>query len=295
MKIFSLLLCFIHSTAFANSAELQNILDRFSSESTTISRLDKFSQIFLGLPYGDGGPLGEGPEGRYDQDPLYRFDTFDCTTYVETIISLALSRSPREFEQQMDNIRFENGEVDYLKRNHFPSLQWIPHNIENGILKEINDLILPPSAQALATALIHLPNWLRAIKINEIKVPLASEAQKQDLLNELRAQAEFHAPIEARLRYIPISTLLNNPKLLDRIPHGSLVNFVRPNWDIRHLIGTHMNVSHQGLLFRKGRVLVLRHASNSEDKKVSELPFIDYLSKFRNHPTLKGVHLMGLN
>ena len=153
--------------------EAQNLLSRFDNIQGQDIRMDLMSQTFMGFPYGDGGPLGEGESGRFDQDPLYRFDTFDCTTFVETIVSLALAQDVNDFENKMDEIRYEDAKVDYLTRNHFPSLQWIPNNIKNGLLKEINSLILPPQQRKMAEAVIDLPNWLKKIKIEEkIKIYL---------------------------------------------------------------------------------------------------------------------------
>jgi hypothetical protein len=272
--------------------EAQSLLALIQTEENISLRMDQVSNSFLTLPYGDGGPLGEGENARYDQDPLYRFDTFDCTTFVETVVSLALSRNADEFEATMDKIRYENGEIDYLKRNHFPSLQWIPNNIHNGLLKEINQLILPLPQRKMAEAVIDLPGWLKKIKLEEIRVPLATMEERQGLLLELRSQAVNYAPIIARLDYLPISALLSQPQVLRKIPHGSIVNFVRPNWDLTESIGTHMNVSHQGLIFQRRNGTYLKHASNSGDKRVTEVPLLDYLKKFENHPTLKGIHLM---
>ena len=285
-----------HSFAFAGPREeAQDILLRFNTETGVVTRLEAISRIFLGLPYGVGGPLGEGPSGRYDQDPLYRFDTFDCTTYVETIMALALARDINEFENHLDQIRYENGEVDYLKRNHFTDLWWIPFNIRNGYLKEINHLVVPQNQILTAEAQINLPGWLKSIKLEEIKAPMASVEERQFLLEELRAQSVNYTIETARVPYLSINMLVKNPKLLDRIPHGTLVNFVRPNWDLTDLIGTHQNISHQGFLFRKGKVLYLRHASTSGPKKVMDVPFIDYLKPFVNHATMKGIHLMQMS
>lgn len=289
-----ILLALLTLSAFASPREeAQDILARFEGYQDQTLRLDVFSRQFLGLPYGVGGPLGEGEQGRYDQDPLYRFDTFDCTTFVETIVSLTLSKDVDQFEAQMDKIRYENGEVDYLKRNHFPSLQWIPFNVQNGLLKEINDEVLPLKEQKVAEAVINLPGWLKKIKLEEIKVPLATMEQKQLLLEELRAQHINFSPVVARLNYLPISTLLARPALLKKIPNGTIVNFVRPNWDLTEAIGTHMNVSHQGFIFIKKEGVTLRHASTTG--LVREDLLLDYLKKFENHPTMKGIHLMQVN
>ena len=273
--------------------EAQAILEKFEHEPALIERLDKFSKNFVGLPYGKGGPLGEGPQGKYDQDPLYRFDTFDCTTYVETIMALAIARNVDEFEHHLDHIRYKDGEVDYLKRNHFTDLQWIPFNVENGYMLEINHQIVSPSQIKMAEAVINFPGWLKSHKLDQIVVPMATMEEKKALLEELYAEAPFFQVSVARVPYVAISDILAKPIILNKIPTGTIVNFVRPNWDLRDVAGTHQNISHQGFLFKIGKTLYLRHASTSG--KVEEVPFIDYLKRFRNHATLKGVHFMSMN
>ena len=89
--------------------------------------------------------------------------------------------------------------------------------------------------------------------------------------------------------------MLKNPNLLRNIPSGTIVNFVRPNWDLTTVAGTHQNISHQAILVRVGKTLYQRHASPSGTKSVEEIPFIEYLKKFENHATLKGVHFMKVN
>lgn len=291
-----LLILLILSTSFAfagSREEAADILLRFQNETSVTKRLDIISRIFVGLPYGKGGPLGEGPDGKYDQDPLYRFDTFDCTTYLETIMALALARDVNEFEVTLDKIRYENGEVDYLKRNHFTDLQWIPYNVQNGYMAEINNEVVAPSDIKIAEAVINFPGWLKSIKVDQIIVPMASTEEKLSLLEELRAEASNYTSKIARVPYIAINTILARPAILNKIKTGTVVNFVRPNWDLTEVAGTHQNISHQGFLFREGKTLYLRHASTSG--KVEQVPFIDYLKRFQNHATLKGIHLMRVN
>lgn len=267
-------------------------LEAASSVSSPVRRLEFLSARFLGLPYGKNGPLGEGEDSRYDADPLYRFDTFDCTTYVETMVSLALSRSTEEFELTMNKIRYSHGVVGFLTRNHFTSLQWVPANIENGIFEEINHKVLPAQKQEIAQASVHLGGWLLKLTPSAIQGRDLDATEREIRLQELRAEAPAHPPVLATLPYLPIATLLKNPKLLNKIPHGALVNFVRPNWDLTQAAGTHLNVSHQGLLFRKNGVLFLRHASTSGS--VRHENFHEYLKKFKDHATLKGIHLLRL-
>lgn len=294
MRNFLFLFILSSSYAFASyKEEAQKYLSKLQNISDPTSRLNTASQFFVGLPYGQGGPLGEGPDGRYDRDPLYRFDVFDCTTYVETMVSLARSFDLNTFEKEIDDIRYENGRVDYLTRNHFTDLAWIPNNVSNGILVEINNLVLPVREQKIAEALINLPGWLRSLKVSEIKAPLISEEERLSLLDELHAEAANYSPVVARLNYIAISTIIAKPAILKKIPHGAIVNFVRPNWDLTAVAGTHQNISHQGFLFWKGQTLYLRHASTAG--RVREDVFIEYLKGFANHATLKGIHLMQMN
>jgi hypothetical protein len=281
-------------SAFATSREeaVAHLVSLQSIESTQ-NRMDAASKVFLGLPYGNGGPLGEGETGRYDQDPLYRFDTFDCTTFVETIVSLALTRDVESFEAHMDKIRYENSQVDYLTRNHDPSLNWVPNNLKNGIFTEINHLILPASQRKMAEAVLDLPNWLKKIQLSEIRVPQASDTERMNLLEELRAMSSQYQPVLSKLEYLPINTLVAMPKVLKLIPNGTVVSFVRPNWDLTDTLGMHINVSHQGLIFQRKEGPILRHASTTG--LVMEVSLLDYLKKYVNHATMKGIHLLKVN
>jgi hypothetical protein len=290
--ILSLLLLLGSLSSFASVRdEAKTLLQSLEHEDQVSARLDQFSKKFMGLPYGFQGPLGEGPAGRYDQDPLYRFDTFDCTTFVETMVSLALSNDVDEFESNMNRIRYIDSNVDYLSRNHFTDLEWIPENIQNGLLKEINKDIVSSSHIFIAAAQINFGGWLLSHKPENIQVPLATTEEKQDLVNELHLMATRYTPTVASVPYISIAYILSHPDIVNRIPTGSLANFVRPDWDLSQTIGTHQNISHQALLIRKNGILYQRHATSSGGA-VQEIVFLDYLKKFENHPTLKGVHFM---
>lgn len=287
------ILFFLSSFAFAAPREeAARIIERYRSENSTSIKLEAFSRMFVGLPYGKNGPLGEGPLGKYDQDPLYRFDTFDCTTYVETIMALAQAKDVDEFEYLLNNIRYEDGIIDYLKRNHFTDLQWIPNNIHIGQLLEITAETFGEANIHLAQADINFPGWLKSHKVEQIILINGSISERKERLSELHAEAVNYVTQKATVPYVSIKTLLARPELLNKVPQASLVNFVRPNWDLTEAAGTHQNISHQGFLFWKNKKLYLRHASTAG--KVEDVLFLDYLKKFQNHATLKGIHLMGM-
>ncbi|MBD5400647.1 DUF1460 domain-containing protein [bacterium] len=64
-------------------------------------------------------PLGEA--SGYDPDPLIRFDAFDCTTFVETVLAGG-------DENKLTKIRYADGRVDWRMRNHFIETDWLQNN-----------------------------------------------------------------------------------------------------------------------------------------------------------------------
>jgi hypothetical protein len=102
-----------------------------------------------------------------------------------------------------------------------------------------------------------------------------------------------YQPTSSQLEYLPINTLVAKPNVLKLIPNGTVVNFVRPNWDLTDTLGMHINVSHQGLIFQRKQGPILRHASTTG--LVTEIALLDYLKKYVDHPTMKGIHLLKVN
>ena len=97
-------------------------------------RMKAISDPFLGLPYQiDGHGEGIGP----DSDPPARYDAFDCLTFLEEILSLALAGDPMSAPFYRRAMRYKNGEVDYSNRHHFMMAQWIPENIASGFVEDI--------------------------------------------------------------------------------------------------------------------------------------------------------------
>ena len=86
---------------------------------------------YLGAEY-KTSPLGE--EKSPDADPLIRFDAFDCTTFVET------SLADGDIEK-LNNIRYKDGEIDFLSRNHFIESDWLINN--SDMVKNVSSLYGP--------------------------------------------------------------------------------------------------------------------------------------------------------
>ena len=75
---------------------------------------------YLGKIYIDN-PLGENV--LPDNDPLIRYDAFDCVTFIETALA-------HGNEKRLTQIRYKNGEISFLNRNHFIETDWLQNNAD---------------------------------------------------------------------------------------------------------------------------------------------------------------------
>lgn len=82
---------------------------------------------YLGAPYVNG-PLGEGPDGTHDKDPLMDLEHVDCVTFVEQTLALAASKSHDETFDLLQRIRYKDGHIAFESRNHFMIADWVANN-----------------------------------------------------------------------------------------------------------------------------------------------------------------------
>lgn len=108
-------------------------LARSVADRPLADRMAAISQAMLGKPY-MSDPLGEG--AGTDPDPIARYDAFDCLTYTEEVLALALAPDPVHAAQIRADLRYGVGEpVDYVQRRHFMELQWIPGVVRDGWMR----------------------------------------------------------------------------------------------------------------------------------------------------------------
>lgn len=275
---------------FTDQTAIQLI--KLNNENSLSERVEFYSAAFLGAPY-QINALGEGLIGRYDRNPLYRFDHFDCESYVETVMALALAKSFLGFKKKLIQIRYEEGQVDFLHRNHFPSLGWIPNNKKNGNILELNYSIAGKKTR-VATALINRRNWYRHLGIERIHNTHFSLLEKNFYLHKLRKRGRALAYSEkAKIVYIPVADVLNDPQLIERIPSASLVFLVGHDNYLNYRIGTPMNVFHMGFAIWNEGEIYLRMAS-SRAKKVLDVRLKDYLKTYVGLNKLKGISVWAI-
>lgn len=228
------------------------------------ARLRLVTEPFLGAPY-VLSPLGEG--AGVDADPLLRFDAFDCTTFVETAMALALTDELPAARKLLDELRYRAGKVDYLARRHFPEAEWIPELIALGYLQDITrevggaEVVVEEKALDVAV-------WKRARHQGMPALPDARIPRgvfRLDVWPLDRARAGQH-----------------------KIPPGTVLHLVREDYG-----SVPVRVSHQGLVIDKGGQLFLRHAADRMHHSVVDEPldrFFSRMQQYRKWP-VAGVHL----
>ena len=303
----AILLSPVMPTSHANTQQHQetakNIIIRLYRElpktptQNMANRLERISNYFLGKPYLLGA-LGEGETARYDQSPRYRDDGFDCETLVDTVLAIAFSSDFKTFEYCIDHIRYQNGQVDFITRNHFTDLDWNTNNQKRGYLVDITESITNPEQEPvalMAKAIINKPAWYQHLTADSIKIHSAQGNEQAKRLIELKHRGSQLSITPASIPYIPLSILFDkqgkpNLAIFSQIPHGAIIEIIRPNWDLRQQIGTCLNVSHLGFVFWIKGEPIFRQAS-SEYHQVVDMPLIDYLKKARTSPTIKGINI----
>lgn len=114
-------------------SETERILKYAAGEADFRERIVRISESVLGRPYVEGS-LGGGAE--LHEEFRLSLDAFDCVTYIETVLALALARTIEEFIDTIREIRYEGGRIDWFHRNHYMS-DWARNNEGGGFIADL--------------------------------------------------------------------------------------------------------------------------------------------------------------
>ncbi len=165
---------------------------------------------YVGVRYMND-PLGEAH--MPDSDPLIRFDAFDCTTFVETVLADG-------DVQKLNGIRYLGGVPDFVRRNHFIETDWLENN--SNIVQNVSGRY---ASTTVHTVTINKKNWFRLTH---------------------NMDTDF-VPRTVRLEYIPYKYAADI-----KVARPVVVLFLRDNPKIRDRIGTDLAVRHMGFLLPDG-------------------------------------------
>lgn len=217
-------------------------------------RLDAATRPFLGLPYGNDAA---GELDAADPDPPARYDTFDCLTFVEEALGLALASDPLGAPAIRDALRYR-GVPSYATRRHFMEAQWVPDAVRNGLLVDI-------TAQVGRARVVHKEvtgdTWRRWRRRGLFRLPDAQLPVGGWSLTYLDlAEAEAAVP---------------------RIPPGAVLLTIRQPREWSPIAITHIS-----LVLPGGR---MRHATRMGSRKVRDDRldwYVRHLREYVNWPVL---------
>ncbi len=183
---------------------------------------------------------------------------FNCVTFVENMIALTqtrLSSNPNfeYFKQNLANIRYRNGVIDYASRLHYFS-DWLYENEKRGILTNITQEIGGQPFNKNVSYLSSSKNVLTKNKSNYTTFVSMKKVEKE---------------ISSRPKYfIPKDRI---PEVESKIKNGDIIGITN------RLEG--MDMAHTGFAIWRNGQLYLMHASSQYHRVViSSKPLKDYLA-----------------
>src|SRR5215510_13978168 len=119
--------------AAKDGVALARYLRKLSAHASLEDRLELASSFFLGRPYSTN-PLGGGPGSK--ETLTCSLQGFDCVTYIETVLALAASNTVTQFANELRQIRYSGGSVDWFQRNHY-MVDWARNNKRRRALVDL--------------------------------------------------------------------------------------------------------------------------------------------------------------
>lgn len=219
-------------------------------------RIGAISELFVGADY-QLDPAGEG-EG-YDPDPPSRYDAFDCVTFVEEVLSLALAGDPSDAGRVRDALRYRDGVRAYANRNHHMELQWLPNNVASGWIVDVTGTLGP---------------------VRELRAQVTVQTWSNWSKRSLFALSDDELPVgEERLDILSPAAFL---EALLRVPAGAIVLTVREPRAGHPLWTNHV------MLTVPAATPTVRHATRNGDGRVRQQSLAGYVNNavatYKNWP-----------
>lgn len=201
----------------------------------------------LGTPY-VGDPLGEGPDGAVDKDPLMDLGHVDCVTFVEQTMAMAATNSGTRALDLLQKIRYRDGKIAYENRNHFMVNDWIAHNT---FCRDVSASLGVPTTEVTRT--VSRRTFFEKKKLPELGASIPDETKT--------------------LTYVPVAGAAEAEKAL---PSPALVLFIgKLDW---------LFVLHCGMYVRDEQGHGLVYNASSTEKEVVAIPLQDFFKVTNGEP-----------
>ncbi len=196
---------------------------------------------------------------------VVNFSGLDCTTFLETALTLARciksgDTSFQNYQKELTKIRYRDGIIDkYPSRLHYFS-DWIFDNEKKGTIKNITKDIGGEPINFKINFMSSHPKSYKHLKENPDFIAVI---KKQE--NEI-SKREYYFIGKSKVSQIE-----------NKINNGDLIAFVT---NIKGL-----DISHTGIAFKKndGRIYLLHTPSAGTKVQITENPLPEYLRKIKKH------------
>ncbi len=247
--------------------------------------LNYISRNFIGKDY-----FTEKENSIFVEPPIFNVNNFNCVTFVEIVLGFCISNNFNELDENLKRIKYKNGNIDFLSRNHFITTDWVPNNYL--LLKDI-------------TKNITKDYKTKIVKIDKKSWIIKNFKEYYDFLklnNQLQKLDDFKV-IEQKIDYISSDFILNNDEFIKNLPDESIVFIIKDLENIKDKIGTELDVTHAGFLFKERNKfyryfnnlneynLTFRHASSAKNKIVN----VDFKKYIKNSKKVQGIIILTLN
>ncbi len=241
--------------------EINELLIQKSSENLTVTeRMNFFSEMFLGMPYGLTC-VGDGPYALYDTKPLLTFDTTNCMVFCEDVLALSISDSYENFFNNLQQIRYKDGIIGMKTRNHYTMGDWLPENL--WLLHSVAKEVAGKDTKTLTRTISHKKFF------------------KRKGITDMRYVKEDRT---ITINYIPFEVL---PKVKEKIKDGDILALMFRNLD--NIFSGHMLMAYDT---PNGKVI--RESSLSKNTTL-DTPYDDWVKKFEHSKKYIGIALMRVN
>ncbi len=214
---------------------------------------------------------------------MYRTDVLNCATFVEVVLALIHAHNLAQYEKNFISISYgaahllakQPFSISYANRNNFVSGGFNLINQKRGLLTDTTGMGVFKPYIKYTTTTIDRAKWFSYLASPEkvkTTVRVLSNLAGVNMVKRLRSNyGSFFKPQRVKLGYLPKSILVKsykapgghrvyqaNQALINQVPVPSVVEIVRDfrKWqlggvNIKKVIGTGINVSHLGLLYRQ--------------------------------------------
>lgn len=227
----------------------------------------EIGQSFIGTPY-----VEKTLELPGEEKLVINLTGLDCTTYLETVVTLArIAKSGNltfeGFEQELERLRYQDGvRKDYSSRLHYFS-DWIYQNQEKGIIQditqEIGGTVYPNQPSFMSEnpqfyAQLSNPDFLQAIKSDESEI----------------AKRTYH--------FIPKAEIESLEK---NIQSGDLIAITTSM--------KNLDIVHVGFAIEKeGRIHLMHAGTGNMQVEISAKPLSEYLKASKSQSGIMVCRLM---